>query len=272
VCGVAIGTLGLAAEWGWSHVWMVLPWPAALFPAGTVLGFAVAVSASVMGAWIGSRLTVTRAPSNPPLRVAALAGALVIAACIGFALHKPPTGGLRATVDLTPAGPGEVNAAVTLSPRDAADDAVWWTATAWQGGGLVVDRLQRVGEGEYRSTQPLPVHGDWKTLLRLHRGNSLMAVPVYLPDDPAIPARGLAAPRHFTRAFVADHRILQREQKPAGSAITVAAYAVVGAIAVALLGLLAWALHRLGAVEDTTPPRRFVRRRRPVPAPASPAT
>ena len=27
-----IGTVGLAAEWGWSHVWMPLPWPAALLP------------------------------------------------------------------------------------------------------------------------------------------------------------------------------------------------------------------------------------------------
>src|SRR3954465_10124336 len=25
--GIAIGTVGLAAEWGWSHVWVVNPWP-----------------------------------------------------------------------------------------------------------------------------------------------------------------------------------------------------------------------------------------------------
>src|SRR5215207_4193827 len=35
-CGVAIGTLGLAAEWGWTHAWMVLPWPAALLESGFV--------------------------------------------------------------------------------------------------------------------------------------------------------------------------------------------------------------------------------------------
>ena len=32
--GVAIGTVGLAAEWGWTHVFMPLPWPAALAPEG----------------------------------------------------------------------------------------------------------------------------------------------------------------------------------------------------------------------------------------------
>jgi hypothetical protein len=30
--GLGIGTVGLAAEWAWSHVWMPLPWPAELVP------------------------------------------------------------------------------------------------------------------------------------------------------------------------------------------------------------------------------------------------
>ena len=34
LAGVLIGTIGLAAEWGWSHVWMPIPWPAALLPGG----------------------------------------------------------------------------------------------------------------------------------------------------------------------------------------------------------------------------------------------
>src|SRR4051794_24859854 len=32
VAGVLIGTVGTAAEWAWSHVWMPLPWPQALLP------------------------------------------------------------------------------------------------------------------------------------------------------------------------------------------------------------------------------------------------
>src|SRR5206468_3179290 len=30
VSGVLVGTIGLAAEWGWSHLWMPLPWGSAL--------------------------------------------------------------------------------------------------------------------------------------------------------------------------------------------------------------------------------------------------
>ena len=57
------GTVGLAAEWGWTHVWMVLPWPAALFPEGFVLGLAMAIAGCLVGAWLGARLAADRQPS-----------------------------------------------------------------------------------------------------------------------------------------------------------------------------------------------------------------
>src|SRR4051794_31510509 len=55
-CGALIGTVGIAAEWGWSHVWMPLPWPSALFPTGWLLGLAMALAGTLMGAWVGVRL------------------------------------------------------------------------------------------------------------------------------------------------------------------------------------------------------------------------
>ena len=57
----------------------------------------------------------------------------------------------------------------------------------------MLDRLERVGPGVYQTTKPIPVHGEWKALLRLHRGNSLQAVPIYLPRDTAIPAAEVPA-------------------------------------------------------------------------------
>jgi len=145
-----------------------------------------------------------------------------------------------------PAPEREVTARVTLQPRAAADSAEWLTVTAWQGDGLVVDRLRRVGAGVYETTQPIPVHGNWKALVRLHAGRSLTALPIFLPRDEAIPAEEVPAPARFERAFVADHRILQREQKPAPAALTAIGYATVVSIAPSLLALLAWGLHRLG--------------------------
>src|SRR5215210_8517755 len=49
LCGVGIGTLGLAAEWGWSHVWWVIPWTSALLREGIVAGFLAAVAGGVIG-------------------------------------------------------------------------------------------------------------------------------------------------------------------------------------------------------------------------------
>ena len=266
--GLGIGTVGLAAEWGWSHVWMPLPWPSALWPEAALLGLAMALAGSLVGAWIGTRLDVTPVPGNRRLRVGAVLGAAVIAALVVFALYKPSDSGVSAHVTLTDSSqnPRTVNADVTLTPKTAADDAEWLTATAWQGGGFVVDRLKRVGEGHYRTTQPIPVHGSWKAMIRLHVGNSLTAVPIYLPEDKAIPAKGVPAPASFTRDFISDHKVLQREAKVGAPVVTVAAYSVVAAIALSLLALLAWGLHRLGSgdARPDAPRTRNVWRRVPL--------
>ena len=59
--GVAVGTVGLAAEWGWSHVFMPLPWPAELFPEGVAARLRDGRGRRLVGAWIGARLAADRA-------------------------------------------------------------------------------------------------------------------------------------------------------------------------------------------------------------------
>jgi hypothetical protein len=249
--GAAIGTVGLAAEWAWSHVWMPLPWSEAMLADAAVAGLATALAGGLLGALIGSALASDRVPRPRGAVPAAVAASLAIAVLIGVGLQTSPVPGESARVTLTDV-PGDggrhVAARVELSPRDAADDARWLTVTAWQGGGFVLDRLERTGPGTYRTTRPIPVDGEWKALLRLHHRNSLQGVPLYLPRDPAIPAAEVPAVRSFERTFVPDKRILQREAKDGSSAaLTVAAYGTVLAIALSLLGGIAWGLGRLAA-------------------------
>ena len=45
-----IGTVGLAAEWGWSHIWMPIPWPTEILPQVAALGLAAALAGSLIGA------------------------------------------------------------------------------------------------------------------------------------------------------------------------------------------------------------------------------
>jgi hypothetical protein len=195
-------------------------------------------------------------PRTRPLRTAAVLSSAVIAALVGFALLKPADEGVRAQVALQDV-PGEqsgrhVNATVTFDPRNAAEDAEWLTSTSWQGGGLVVDRLERVAPGVYRTTEPIPVFGTWKTMIRMHHGASLTAVPVYLPDDPAIPVKGIPASSSFTREFTPDHELLQREQKDAAPWLWGVGYAIVLGIALAFLALLAWGIHRAATAAAPT--------------------
>lgn len=258
--GVGIGTVGLAAEWAWSQAWMPMPWPGAMFPEGALLGLAAALAGATIGAWIGSHLVVERPKRPPTLRAAAVCSALVLAALVAFGLHTSAGQGVSARVILheVAGGPGrQAEAAIALQPADAAQGAEWFDVTAWQGGGLVVDRLQQTGPGLYRTTEPIPVSGSWKTMVRLHKGDSLTGLPIYLPRDAAIPVGEIPATHSFTREFRDEHKLLQREQTGGSSVLVAIAYSVVAAVTLGLLGLLAWALHRLSA--GVRPRRRIER-------------
>lgn len=243
--GLGIGTVGLAAEWAWSHLWMPLPWPGPLFPEGAIVGFVAAMAGAVLGAWIGAHLSIEPGVRRPLLRQLAVGAAALIAALIALTLYTPTREGVSADVVLRPLGPGEVEATLTLHPPDAAEEADWFDVTAWQGGSLVVDPLREIAPGRYRTTEPIPVDGNWKSMVRLHEGRSLTALPIFLPRDPGIPVGEVPAPPRFTRAFGDEHQLLQREQKGGSPLVVTLAYATVATITLGLLALIAWALHRL---------------------------
>jgi hypothetical protein len=252
--GAAIGTFGRAAEWGWSHLWMPVEWPASLLPEAAILGFATAVGAGILGGALGRAFTARpeRATGSARTRqriAIGLAGAAVVGA-IAYALPASKGDPVVAAVTLDetrPAPNREAVVTVRLDPADAADDAEWFNVTGWQGGGSTLVAMDRVGPGTYRSAEPVPVHGSWKSILRLHRGDSIAGMPVFMPVDRAIPAPEVPAPASFERAFVLDKKNLQREQKEGVSgSLTLGAYLTVLAIATLLIAALVACLARLG--------------------------
>jgi len=250
--GAGIGTIGLASEWAWSNVWMPIPWTHNLLPEGAIIGFLAAMGGSLLGAWIGERLASGELPRMRATRNGALAGAGIVAALVSFSVFKPAAEGVSADVTLVNAGQGEVVPTVRMTPADAANEAEFINITAWQGGGLVIEELESTGElGVFTTAEPVPVGGSWKTMIRFSRGNTLSSSPIYLPDDPAIPVEGVPASPSFERAFVADHEVLQREQKDAAGWLTIIAYLLVASIAFALLVMIAWSLHRLAVAVES---------------------
>jgi hypothetical protein len=255
LCGLAIGTVGFASEWLWSHIWMPLPWPSSLMPEALIWAIVAGVSGGLLGALIGSALGSDRKPFPRRGAVPALAvGFLLIFAMVGYGLHVNNNAkGATASFKLheVDGGPGRyVQGRVTLDPRTTADGSKWVSVTAWQGGGLVVNRLKKISDGVYEITKPIPVNGDWKALLRVHKGGAILGAPIYLPNDPAIPAKGVPAKTAMTRPLTSDHKILQREAKSASGVLPLFAYLSVLAIALGLCALMTWGLGRLARDGD----------------------
>ena len=275
--GALIGTVGFAAEYAWSHLWMPYPWPQNLIGEAIVPVIVTAVAAGVLGGFLGASFSAARDRRAAPAPALAppVCALVAIVAALGLNVgDQAPPSDWSARVRLENATGGAertVNATVRLDPPGLAAGADWFNALAWQGGGkLVVDRLDRVSPGVYRTSEPLPAHGTWKTLLRLQRGNTVAGLPIYMPADSAIPAPAVKAKPSFERSFTDETRILQREQKQGVPGYLAAlAYSVVAAIVVGLIVLLGWVLTRIarepggrrkrrprGPAERTTRPRR----------------
>jgi hypothetical protein len=256
--GLGIGTVGFAAEWGWSHVWMPHPWPASMLAQAAVLALAAGLAGSVLGARMSQSLAMPESeraalPAIAP-RVVALAA---VVALVALFVPLPRSGGdgTRAAIVPTPAGDGRVNLAVRLDPPGAARDNQWFEVLSWQGrtpGQLrQLTALREVGPGRYVTERPVPVGGNWKTMLRLAKGAHLMALPVYLPPSPqASRAAVPVAPR--SGAMASDTYILQREARGGPAWLTTTAYAILAIVVAVWLGLLAWAL---GLAEPRRQPR-----------------
>jgi hypothetical protein len=267
-----IGTVGVLAEWGWSHVWMPLPWPAHLLPAAIGFALAAALAGATLGTFMASALRGHAAVVARP-RAWAAAGASVLALGIVVALLLPTSAPTHATAAITlravHGGPDRTLAAtIHFAPADVVRDPEWLTVTAWQGHGqLVVDRLRPLGGGAYATTQPIPVFGSWKAMVRLQRGRTLAAIPLALPADPAIPVKAVPARLGTTtRAFEADEHVLQRERRrDVPTWLWGVAGLVVLGCTLTLLLILGWGLVRLarataglerpGAVPPAVAPR-----------------
>ena len=177
---------------------------------------------------------------------------VVIAATFGYLLPTTvPEGSAQVVLRDVRSGPDRtVEATVRFSPADVAENADWLTATAWQGGDkLVVNHLRRIREGVYRTTEPLPVTGSWKSAIRYHRGSEMASIPVYLPEDKAIPAAGIPASAEFTRTLTSDHELLQRERKDdVPGWLFASAGSVVLLFWLVLIAAFAWGLARIAGL------------------------
>lgn len=263
VSGLGVATVGLWLESLWIGAVYHYPWPTSIWPEALAMAVPVAVLTGACGALLGLVLTSQRLPSRAisiglvVLTVLALGGATAN----GLRYNVPQD--VTATIALTDvpdSSPDQrmVSADVRINPPDfISDNPNWVSVLGWQGGlanqrGQVVDTLEKVGPGHYRTTQPIPVWGSWKTLLRVHDGKTLTAVPIFLAADPGIGAAEVPAQASMTRPFVAEITILQRERSPDTPMVlwTVGCLLVLFCT-LALIAALSWGAGRINRSEPS---------------------
>ncbi|OBG27104.1 hypothetical protein A5764_04105 [Mycobacterium sp. 852002-51057_SCH5723018] len=265
VSGLAVATAGLWLESLWIGAVYHYPWPTRIWGEALAMSVPVAVLTGVCGAMFGMVLTAQRLPGRRLGIAAVVLTVLVIGGAVANGLHIVVPRQNTATVTLTdqPSPPGQrmVSADVQLTPPGmVSDDPDWLTTLSWQGRmenqrGLVIDRLSKVGPGHYRSTQPIPVWGSWKTLLRVQDGYTLTAVPIYEPADDAIPAPEVPALASSTRPFVLEVTILQRERDQNSPAwLFTAGGIVVLILTLMVISALTWGAGRLNNAEGAPEP------------------
>ncbi|CAN5630638.1 hypothetical protein BH20ACT2_BH20ACT2_00540 [soil metagenome] len=246
--GLVVGTVGLAGEWAYNQG-AYQPWRSALLPDAVILGVVVAVGAAVLATAFARAVTGGSHPSERAARATPVGGQWLIAAgaavLLVLALPMPRgTGDVTADLRVDQLG-DEALVEITLSPADAADDARWFQTIAWQGGELVIAEMDEVAPGTYVADKAVPVTGLAKSLVRLHRGGELMAVPVRFPDDPEIGAPEIPAEGR-TVAFEAEQQFLLRETRPGSAWLEIAIYALLGIVALVWITAFVVTARRVG--------------------------
>jgi hypothetical protein len=238
--GLGIATVGLAGEWAWIAIWGRHPWTSAVLPEAIVLVVLAALGGAVIGGALGTVISGRAFRLRPGL---ALAAALSLALALSIPFPRQ-VGQVRGDLTLEPVGDRAV-IHLTLDPPDAAEDARWFEALSWQGQGRLQQPMIRSTDGTYTTERPVPVTGDWKTFIRLHRGNELMALPVYLPADPEVGATEIPA-QDRNVLFVRDTDLLMREAHGGPGWPAPLIFTLLSLVVVAWLAALTFAVIRVG--------------------------
>lgn len=201
---------------------MPIPWPSSMIPSALGFGVVAGIGAGLVGAWLATRYAevageVRATPSVRRTHQLGAIGLVAVLAALFFCVPRSADPGVSGTITLDRVATGaEPTAYVTvkLQPADAAMDARWFEAMSWQGGGFMTHRMVKVADGIYRSAEPLPMYGKWKSMVRLHRGQrDMVAMWVYAPEDLAIQKPAVQVSDGQTVEFIGEQQVLRREER-----------------------------------------------------------
>jgi hypothetical protein len=256
VAGLLSGALGLTAEFFWANEFMPIAFNTSAAPMLVAAGTVASVAAALFALWHVRRtadvageehLTAVGFTITPTFTRFGLAGFALFLATFGT-FYQPAMGDpLSAKVAFETTTDGmttcsgdevrcEAHVTLTIDDPERAEDAVWLTGFAWQGWqkGLDVDDIPRdpiqgvpgiirtdmvpTGTpGQYRTADPMPLYGEWKSMVRIHEApRTMMTFVLHMPDDPSITSdrgRLIHAVDGDTIEARYEPKMLQRERK-----------------------------------------------------------
>jgi hypothetical protein len=260
--GVLAGTLGIASEWVFSHLWGRMPWQAGMLP-GMWVAIVGAVAAAVLGAALAS--VVARRGRLVPAGAVALAGlalAVVLAvpvprhgANVSAVVRTTPFGLPVATVDRfgLPSSLRPVSVDLDVTPAAAVRDADVFWVQSWQGGGKHAVNLVETSPGHWRTATPIITGGAWKTIVYFSKADVVAAIPVSMPADLEYGQAPIALSPQRTERFEPASRLLMRESHGGAAWPALVAYSALLLVVVGWLTVLVGAAASIIA-EDTPPP------------------
>ncbi len=272
LAGIGVGTVGLAGEWVWNSDLVFegshQVWNTSLLPLAVIVSVLAAVGAGLLGTGFATAFRFV--PAGRAIgRGGLFVGTLLLLAPILFLLPRD-VGDVTASITIDPAPTAEFAEAgafvtVELTPADAADDAHWFQASSWQGGGLVLADMLEIEPGVWRSETPVPIDGFWKTLVRLHRdGTEMMAVPIWFPADPEIGEAEIPAVDRIA-PFASETEYLLRETEASSGPLPALVHGYLALTVLAWLAAFVVGVRRIG--DDGVPvPANGPRDRTPQPA------
>ena len=238
--GLGVGTIGLAAEWAWTAVWGWHPWNATLFP-GIIVATLIAIPAALVGLAMGRAFSF-REPVTGRLVMLGSAVAIALLLVVPFPRNDVDATAVVTTESL---GNDEVRVAVEVSPP--LGDTDWAEVLSWQGGHMDAIPLERTGPGTYEASEPSPVGGEWKTLVRFASKDVMVAAPVFMPKDPAIGASEVPVEPRREANLTRDTDLLLREATEGPGWPAVVSYGGIALVALMWLGALSLAFVRINS-------------------------
>ena len=148
LAALLVATLGTLGEWGWSHLWMPIPWPGHFVPSAIAISVPAAAAGALVGAFVAGTLAPSRIGRLGSTRWGAGAvGAVGFAALMAFCLptHTPAHASATVTLDRAPGRPDahwrrsrSIRRAWSPSPTTCSSSpgratrGAWWrTSAGW---------------------------------------------------------------------------------------------------------------------------------------------